>query len=59
MQNINRLISDELFSNDWRVEKQLTTPKPEALPTRLSDPYCFYAATDFILATSFTSEWEQ
>ena len=29
------------------------------MPTRLSGPSFCYAAIDFILATSFTSEWEQ
>ena len=39
----------ELLSNDRWVEKHLTPPG--FVPG--------YAAMDFILATSFTSEWEQ
>ena len=59
--NINRLMSEELLSNDRRVEKLLTPPafEPHALPTVLFGPFFCYAATNFILPTSFTSEWVQ
>ena len=53
-------MSEELLSNDKLVEKNdhvgIRTPHPYALTTRLSGPYWCYAATNFILETSFTLE---
>ena len=50
-------MSEELLSNDRRVEKHLTPPEFNPLGYQVH-LFC-YAATDSILATTFTSEWEQ
>ena len=58
-------MSEELLSNDKRVEKHLTPPGFEPLTSRFITictaicPYFCYAATDYILARSFNSEGEQ
>ena len=66
--NLNRLMSEELLWNDSRGKNiwpsgNRTTFNSRSITRYTANsairPPCSYAATDFMLATSFTSQWEQ